>query len=306
MTDYLIGLLKENCQIAYLSRGYKRATVGYFLADNESDASTIGDEPLEIKRRHPEVAVAVCENRVLAIPKLLGDAPKTNVVILDDAFQHLSIKPGLSILMTEYNDLFTRDFLLPVGRLREWRMGYKRAKLIIVNKCPLDLSEEQRRMVIAEIKPYPHQKVFFSSIGYSEIYPLLKPDIVFDNWYDHITLDDKVSALAVCGIAKPAYIEEYLKTKTKESALLKFPDHHVFELEDLGDIKSAFEDLNGEKKIIVTTAKDSVRLEKYYNWFIEQSIPLFCLPMSVEFSPVDKSRFDQEIMNFMGLSESKI
>ena len=160
--EYLIRLLQDRFTLATLSRGYGRTTRGYVLAGEDSDALEIGDEPAQFKSKFPNVAVAVAEHRVLGIPELLTDKPDTNVIFMDDVFQHRAIKPGLSILLTDYSRIFPEDYLFPVGRLREWRWAYKRADIIVVTKCPKELPPFERRAIVAKIKPKPYQEIFFS------------------------------------------------------------------------------------------------------------------------------------------------
>ena len=160
MVEYLITLLKDKYKVATLSRGYKRKLKGYVLAQAHTTAIEIGDEPMQFHSKFPDVAVAVGEERIVAIPQLLQDCPETNVIILDDAFQHRVIKPGFNILLTEYDNLFTKDFFLPAGNLRDQKSSYKKADVIVVTKCPFNLSKEEKDTIKKEIDPLPHQKVF--------------------------------------------------------------------------------------------------------------------------------------------------
>ena len=162
MVEFLVMHLKNHYKVATLSRGYKRKTKGYALATDDTTALDIGDEPMQFHQKFPDVPVAVGEERIVAIPQLLHDRPETQVIILDDAFQHRALKAGLNILLTDYNNLFTRDFFLPTGDLRDTQGSYKRADIIVVTKSRPDLSAERKREVIEEIKPLPHQNgVFF-------------------------------------------------------------------------------------------------------------------------------------------------
>src|SRR5918993_479573 len=165
MVEFLVLHFKNRFRVATLSRGYKRKTKGYALASDQTTAIDIGDEPMQFHRKFPDVPVAVGEERLVAIPQLLHDRPQTQVIILDDAFQHRAIIAGLNILLTDFGNLFTRDFFLPTGDLRDLRSSYKRAQIIVVTKCPPDLSREDANNIIKEIKPLPHQKVFFSFIA---------------------------------------------------------------------------------------------------------------------------------------------
>ncbi len=173
MVEYLVALLKKKYNVATLSRGYKRKTKGYTLANESTTALEIGDEPMQFHLKFPEVPVAVGEQRLVAIPQLLHDKPATEVIILDDAFQHRSVIAGLNILLTDYNNLFTRDFYLPTGDLRDLKSSYKRAEIIIVTKCKPDLSVEEKQKLVKEIKPQPHQQLFFTAIEYGEVYHII-------------------------------------------------------------------------------------------------------------------------------------
>jgi tetraacyldisaccharide 4'-kinase len=157
--EYLIQLLQYNYKVATLSRGYGRKTHGFVLADEKSTSADIGDEPRQFKTKFPETAVSVCEDRVLGVPRLLGEAPGTELILLDDAFQHRSIHAGLSILVSEYSNLFTRDALMPLGWLRESKSNYHRADIIIISKCPYGIPKVQKQAIIDEIKPYKYQKI---------------------------------------------------------------------------------------------------------------------------------------------------
>jgi len=174
MVELLIRMLKDRFEIAVLSRGYKRKTKGYALAGAHTTALDIGDEPMQFHSKFPDVAVAVGEERIVAIPQLLHDRPHTRAVILDDAFQHRAVRPGLNILLTDYSNLFTRDWWLPSGDLRDAPGGYRRADAIVVTKCPETLTEEERRAIMIEINPLKHQQVFFSSIRYGQPYHITK------------------------------------------------------------------------------------------------------------------------------------
>ncbi|MEO1437425.1 MAG: tetraacyldisaccharide 4'-kinase, partial [Bacteroidota bacterium] len=170
--EFLVRYFKQYLKVATLSRGYKRKSKGFRLIRYTDPVSLSGDEPLQFKRKFPDVLVAVGEERTLAIPKIMMVQPDTQLILLDDAFQHLAVKPGLNILLTQYNKPFTRDFLLPSGRLRENRGGYKRADIMVVTKCPKTISLEEKEKFVKELQPLPHQKLFFSYYEYLPIYNL--------------------------------------------------------------------------------------------------------------------------------------
>ncbi|MEL6943865.1 MAG: tetraacyldisaccharide 4'-kinase, partial [Bacteroidota bacterium] len=189
--EYLIRLLKDYINVATLSRGYKRKTKGFMLVNPKNSAEGVGDEPLQYKRKFPDIVVAVGESRTMAIPEIMSKAPNTQVVLLDDAFQHIAIKPSLNILLTEYDHPFSEDYLLPSGRLREWRSAYQRADTIIVTKCPFDLTLEAKEKMLHKLQALPSQKVFFSYYQYGN------PYYIFNSKYVG-KLVENVDVLLIC------------------------------------------------------------------------------------------------------------
>src|SRR5258705_4959436 len=194
MVEFLVRNLKNDFRVATLSRGYKRKTRGYALANERSDALEIGDEPMQFKLKFPDVPVAVGEERLDAISQLLHDKPDIQSIILDDAFQHRAIKAGMNILLTDYNNLFTRDFYLPTGDLRDLRSSYKRAEIIVVTKCDPDIKEDQKKEIIDEIDPLKNQHIFFTANKYGSLYHIIKHD-------QNIDLTPGTDVLLVTGIA---------------------------------------------------------------------------------------------------------
>jgi tetraacyldisaccharide 4'-kinase len=269
MVEYLIRLLKEDYKVATMSRGYKRKTKGFAIANQNTTALDIGDEPMQFYKKFPDITVSVAEERLVSIPQLLHDKPETSVLILDDAFQHRQVKAGLNILLTEYKDLFTRDFILPAGDLRDNKASYKRADIVIVTKCKSHLTEEEKINIIAEIKPLSHQKVFFSKIEYGSPYHLFNKQEKF--------LSPDTNILLVCGIANPKPIKEILNTYAATYDMMRFRDHHIFSIDDLKEIKKQYEKLDSENKIILTTEKDGVRLAKFENELKE--LPVYVFPI---------------------------
>lgn len=290
--EYLIRLLSPFLEVATLSRGYRRKTQGHQVVNVWNNAEQVGDEPLMFKRKFPEVFVAVNESRALGIPQVLQQAPKTQVVLLDDAFQHRSVIPGLNILLTEYNRPFKKDFLLPSGRLREWRSAYRRADIIIVSKCPEDLTPEERQAMEKQIHPFPHQQVFFSSYRYLQPWYILNPGYKLD-------LQEDMSVLAVCAIANADYLKDYLESKTGTVRVREFEDHHYFTEMDLEEIEKVFKVMPGSKKLILTTEKDAVRLEVHRQWIMEKQLPVVVLPVEVYFHDRDGERFDKVVKEFL-------
>lgn len=289
MVEYLVRLLKNEFLVATLSRGYKRKTKGYALASERSTALEIGDEPMQFHIKFPDVPVAVGEERIVAIPQLLHDKPATEVIILDDAFQHRAIKAGLNILLTEYSNLFTRDFYLPTGDLRDLKSQYKRADIIIVTKCDETLSENERQLIIEEISPSSRQHVFFSSIRYGQL-----KHIVHDMAYQ---LTDQTEVLLVSGIANPKPLKSWLEANSKEYHMVQYSDHHIFSIDDLKEIRRRFEAIETTNKIIVTTEKDAVRLLKFGAEI--ESWNLYVIPVRHDFLFGEEHRFNQIVTAFI-------
>lgn len=289
MVEYLLLLLKDNYNLATLSRGYKRKTKGYALANYATTALEIGDEPMQFHRKFPDVAVAVGEERIVAIPQLLHDRPDTNVILLDDAFQHRSIQPGYSILLTECNDLFTRDFFLPTGNLRDQPSSYKRADIIVVTKCPANLSDQERKKIIKEISPLAHQKIFFTTIVYGQPYHIVSREV------RPVTADDEV--LVVCGIANPEPLKNYMAQVSNTYFLQSYSDHHIFTIDDLKEIGKKFEEMPIGQKMMITTEKDAVRLLKFDGML--QQLPMYVLPIQHRFLFDEGIRFDDSVNSFI-------
>ena len=269
MVEFLVRLLKDEYKVATMSRGYKRKTKGFAIANESTTALDIGDEPMQFYKKFPDINVSVAEERLVSIPQLLHDKPDTRVIILDDAFQHRQVKAGLNILLTEYRDLFTRDFILPAGNLRDTKSSYKRADIIIVTKCKSHLTEEEKNKMIAEIKPLPHQKVFFTKIEYGSPYHLFDKHEKF--------LSPETNILLVCGIANPKPIQEMLNAYAATYDMMRFRDHHIFSMDDLKEIKTQFEKIDTQNKIILTTEKDGVRLAKFENEL--KDLPVYVFPI---------------------------
>lgn len=289
MTEYLIRLLKPQYKTATLSRGYKRKTEGFAIAGKDTTALEIGDEPMQFHQKFPGVTVAVGEERLVAIPQLLHERPETEVIILDDAFQHRQVKAGLNIILTEYANLYTRDFILPAGDLRDVRSSSKRADIIIVTKCKPDLSETEKNSIIAEIKPAANQSVYFTSIVYGKPYHLFSKETV-ELGADHVIL-------LVCGIANPRPLKEHLAKHADSYDMLRYPDHHIFHSNDLDDIKQQFDKIKAEKKVVLTTEKDAVRLEKF-----EQELndfPIYVIPIEHAFMFNEAEAFSSHIFQFI-------
>jgi tetraacyldisaccharide 4'-kinase len=209
-------------------------------------------------------------------------------ILLDDAYQHLAVQPFINVLLTEYDHLFTKDWVFPVGRLREWQSGYRRADAIIVTKCPEIVSETNRQAILKEISPFYHQKVFFSYLKYGEPYPLFEKDA-------GIELSKSLDVIVLCAIARPQYLETYLKNQVKSVLMMDFEDHRSFTNYDIAQTYEAFKNLPSQHKIVLTTEKDAARLEKHYPYLIENQLPVYILPIEVNFHFEEIERFDSFI-----------
>jgi tetraacyldisaccharide 4'-kinase len=278
--EYLIRLLSDKYRIATLSRGYKRHSKGFLLADANATAALLGDEPFQFHQKFPNVRVAVDADRKNGIEQLLALNEKPEVILLDDAFQHRRVKAGFYILLTAYGDLFSDDFTLPTGNLREPKIGAKRANMIIVTKCPESISDLAIESIRRKLKTT--QPVYFSTIAYD--------DSVYSR--DNIVPVDEIRGqqkLLLAGIAKPEPFFAYLQGEN--DAILRFADHHHFTETDLINIKQQAQD-----KMIVTTEKDYVRLKGQL-----PAAQLFYLPIKTAFVQ-DQPNFDQTILNYVGKS----
>jgi tetraacyldisaccharide 4'-kinase len=289
MVELLIEKLKPAFRLAILSRGYKRKTSGYAIAGAGSTALEIGDEPMQFFNKFPDVTVAVGEERVVAIPQLLHDKPDTQLIILDDAFQHRSVKAGLNILLTDYNNLFTRDWFLPTGDLRDQKKSALRAKIIVVTKCPPDLSLAEKNQLVKEIKPAPDQKIFFTAIDYGTPYQV----ITHEPWIP----GKSAEVLLVTGIANPGPLKKYLEENFKGYDELSYSDHHIFTIDDLNHILKRFDQIQSPGKVLFTTEKDAVRLQKFSQQL--RDLPVYVMPIQPVFLFYEESQFTRLITTFI-------
>ncbi|SDW75890.1 tetraacyldisaccharide 4'-kinase [Flavobacterium degerlachei] len=280
--EYLIRLLSDSYKVATLSRGYKRKSEGFILADTTSNAEILGDEPFQFYQKFDNIQVAVDANRKNGIEKLLSHEVKPEVILLDDAFQHRKVKAGFYIMLTSYGDLYSDDYMLPTGNLRECRSGAKRANVIIVTKCPSELTIEEQNQIRNKLKIAKTQELYFTTIVYDDC-------IYSENQTLKVSEIQNRNKILLAGIAKPEPFFNYLKNNDEEC--LTFPDHHHFTEKDILDIKN-----KSINKIIVTTEKDYVRLKG--------SIPseqLFYLPIKSKFLVADNA-FKKTILNYVGRS----
>ncbi len=270
--EYLVRLLQPHYRVATLSRGYGRQTKGFRLADHTATAATLGDEPYQLYRKFaPAVTVAVGERRAEAIPAIMQVRPETNVIILDDAYQHRSVTPDLSILLTDYHRPFFRDYVLPAGRLRECRGGAGRAHAIIVTKCPTGLGDVERQTIAAAVQRYtrPEVPVFFTGIRYGL-------PVAFGNgaaFHPDVVL--------VSGLANPAPLESYVRAQFRLLTHLDFRDHHHYGEADLRRMEGALAETGGRSLLV--TEKDYVKLVSPDFAGFTRRLPFFYLPMEIFF-----------------------
>ncbi len=296
MTEYLIELLQTKYEVATLSRGYKRKTKGFAIANAQTTALEIGDEPMQFHEKFPKVTVAVGEERFEAIPQILHDRPETEVIILDDAFQHRSVNAGLNILLTEYNNLYTRDFMVPAGDLRDVKFSSKRANIIIVTKCPEKIDEEEKLSIEKELNLLPKQKLFFSKIVYDVPYHIFNKT--------KYPMSDRTDLLLITGIANPKPMKSFLAEHVHSFDMLNYPDHHIFSSTDLKDILKHFDKINSTGKIILTTEKDAVRLQKFEKELAE--LPIYALPVKLHLMFNEELLFNKQIVDFVAQFKTNI
>lgn len=280
LVEYLLRLiLQHEPRIAVLSRGYKRKTKGFVLANETSTALDIGDEPLIYKSKYP-VLVAVDANRVNGINKLIELEEKSpKIILLDDVFQHRSIRCGLNIVVTDYNNLFYKDVMMPSGTLREFKSGIDRADVIIVSKLPDNISPVEIRTLTKDIDPKAHQRIFFSYLKYGELYSIHNHSDKLD------TLNElfRFRVISFAGIANAQPMINYLKEYSSELRHLPFDDHHEYSLKDLEDIQRYYDSFDGSNKILVTTEKDFMRLKNAEVWEAAKRMNIYILPVEVTF-----------------------
>lgn len=290
--EFIISLLKSSYKVGVVSRGYGRITKGFFMVDENSVAREVGDEPLQIKRNHPYANVAVGEQRIIAIPSLLNEAPETQVVLLDDAYQHRYVRAGHNVLLTDYNHMFYDDMVLPAGNLREFKKGYHRAHSIIVTKCPTSVSDIEKNTIIRKINPLPHQKVYFSHIQYGQPYSFTNREEVLN------PLKDK-SVMFFAGIANAASVQQYLEENAARYEIVKLADHYKYNKYNLPDIAEQFNQWQADNKVLLTTQKDAVKLLQEPLKEIISPLNLYVLPIEIGMSEEDRQQFKGEIETYI-------
>ena len=272
--EYLIRLLSKNYKIAVLSRGYGRKSNGFIIADSNSDTNLIGDEPMQYYRKFKNIIVSVGSNRVRGINKLIKLNSKPEIILLDDAYQHRRVKPGMSILLTKFNDLYSDDNIFPLGNLRESKSNANRADIIIVTKCDKNISKDQKRHIIQKLNIGDNQKIYFSSIKYSKM--------LYDKESSKLLSEFKnLKFTLVTGIANSSHMVNYLKDNDFNFNHLSFKDHHNYSNSDISNINN--------NEIVITTEKDYVKL------YSRVTTKLFYLP--IEFLIDNEEEFNNQILN---------
>jgi tetraacyldisaccharide 4'-kinase len=293
MIDYLIRVLKP-VRPGVISRGYGRKTRGFRLVQQGNNAAQVGDEPAMLINRHPQLAMGVGESRSMAIPELLSHRPEAGVILLDDAFQHRSVKPGLNILLTTHDNPFYRDRVLPWGGLREYRKGYKRADIILVTKCPQDLSQSKREELIEGINPGPYQKVYFCHEH--QLTPIPAWDASLGAW------QSQSESVALSGIANAETFERYINQISSRSLPRRFSDHHRYDRYDLESVRDMLEALDPKHRVVVTTEKDLMRLLEFRPWFEANKIKLWVARIELKFHHNDEQLLVKDLQDFLSFA----
>ncbi|MBQ7419914.1 MAG: tetraacyldisaccharide 4'-kinase [Prevotella sp.] len=291
--EYLVKQLKDLFHVAVLSRGYKRKSKGFILANERSTMPEIGDEPYQMKQKFPEVTVAVDKSRCHGIEELTDKDKKLDVILLDDAFQHRYVKPGVNILLVDYHRLVIYDALLPAGRLREPLSGKDRADIVIITKCPKDLKPMEYRVITKAMNLYPYQTLYFTTLEYDKLQPIFGGE---PRPLESLHADEHV--LLLTGIASPEQMIHDLKPYTKQLTPLTFADHHHFKPKDIQLINDTFSQLS-EPRCIITTEKDATRLQNAENLSDEVRQHIYTLPVNIRFMLEQEEMFNQYIIGYV-------
>lgn len=288
LTEYLIRLLKDSYKVSTLSRGYGRKTKGFLIVEPDSLSVNTGDEPLQFKRKFKDITVAVCESRVEGINKLKVDH---DIVILDDAYQHRAVKPGLSILLFDYNRVFKFNHLLPSGDLREPFWEKDRADILMVTKTPSDLNETEKHAISKVLKPHKQQKLFYSYLDYGNLVPL-------DGDKDELpllTLKVSTKVILLTGIANPSLLLSEIGGYTQHIVHHNYSDHHNFSIKNITKLVKSFDQVKVDDKLIITTEKDAQRLNSPELKELLKGLPVYYLPIVAEIHEPDRAKFNEII-----------
>jgi tetraacyldisaccharide 4'-kinase len=295
--EYLIRLLKYEFNVACLSRGYKRKTRQYILADHSSTADEIGDEARQIKKKFPDIHVAVDRKRVNGIEQLMKDIPDLDVILLDDAYQHRYVRAGLTILLIDYNRPISKDHFLPSGMLREHPFEKKRANIILVTKCPERLKPIDRRLVVKDLTLFPFQHLYFTHLKDEPPKPVFKTNTKVLAREEIKNMKPRI--LMIAAIANPRSFKKFVRNYSTHITDLIYPDHHSFTNKDIDTIVTSFNSIENSNKIIFTTEKDAMRLEKFSDIDSKIKERMYFIPVTINFLNEDTENFNQHIMNYV-------
>lgn len=294
---YLIALLKDQYKIAVLSRGYGRSSTGFKLVSEKYPVTKVGDEALMLKQKYPETIMAVDESRINGINTLLESNPDIQVMLLDDAFQHRAVKPGLSVVLVDYYQPVFNERLLPAGRLRENKSALSRADVIVLSKTPIDLTIEQQHEFEQKIQLQPHQKLYFSYLSYGDLVSLNESISSIP-----VSKLKKYDCLLVTGIANTKSLIDFVKPNCQSVKHIAFNDHHNYSADDIKNIIKQFEELKSDKKIILTTEKDAVRFNNFKKELLNR--PVYYVPIEVQFHTSKKEKFQDMIFQYINSPQS--
>ena len=289
MTEYLISLLKNKYKIATLSRGYGRKTKGFFYADKNSTTALVGDEPLQFKRKFPQVTVAVCENRVAGVEKLKIE---NEVILLDDAYQHRALMAGFNILLFDYQQLLKPVFLLPAGNYRDIFRAKKRADILVISKCQQDLPLQKQHRIIQQLGSDNRQSVFFTTIRYQQLQP-------FNKAANAVFINPNTTVYLLTGIANPKPLLQHLRKQFMAVVAYNYPDHHQFTNKNISKLVADFKSCSAEKKIVITTEKDAQRLQIPALSRQLAGVPVFTAPITIDFLNGEAQQFGQLILDYV-------
>ena len=295
-TEYLIDLLKSVGNIAMLSRGYKRKSKGYVVVSSSSPVTEVGDEPLQVKRKFPFVQVAVDADRVHGINQLMKEDEELKVVLLDDAFQHRSVLPGINILLIDYNRPIYNDQMFPSGRLREPNSARYRANIVILTKCPDVIRPIDQRLLTMKLDLRPYQTLYFTRFVYGTPVPVFEKDA--EEWL-FTDAEIKPSTLLISGIAQPKLFVDHARKIASVSEHLEYSDHYHFEEKDYNTIISKFDQMVGNEKVVLTTEKDAARLRAATHLPEAVKKAMYFVPVQIEFLDNGKSVFDKQILSYI-------
>ncbi len=289
--EYLIRLLSPYLKLATLSRGYKRKTKGFKMVERGDNSLIVGDEPLQYFLKYPHVRVAVSESRSIGIPMVLNRHPEIQAILLDDSYQHLSVTPGINILLTEFSKPYSDDVLMPSGRLREWRTGADRADIVVVTKCPDDIDDVTRKDMRGKLDINSAQRLYFSKYVYGPLYHLIDASRYPLSNFDRVIL--------LTAIANESYLLSYIESHVAEVHTMTYEDHHDFSPHEVSLLKQQYDHLGHEKTAIVTTEKDATRLILHHAFIKEHNLPIMVLPLKVQFLDQDGPAFNDDVKSFL-------